>query len=36
MSDGLEDTVVKDLISSTKHRVIFNSERKKLMYVHPI
>lgn len=34
MSDGLDDSAVKDLISSIKHRVTFNTERKKLLYVH--
>jgi hypothetical protein len=30
MSDGLDDTILKELISPLKYRIIFNSERKKL------
>ncbi len=30
MSDGLDDTILKELIPSLKYRIIFNGERKKL------
>ena len=30
MSDGLDDTLLKELVPPLKYRIIFNSERKKL------
>jgi hypothetical protein len=30
MSDGLDDTILKELIPPLKDRINFNSERKKL------
>ncbi len=32
INDGLDDAMIKELIPNLKHRILFNSGRKKLRY----